>query len=50
MKTLYEISLNMKTAKGLETYGCFNLGSDGKFAQRIFDLLQGEREIFNKQL
>ncbi|MNL30042.1 hypothetical protein D3C87_1517560 [compost metagenome] len=45
METTFEISLNMKTLKGLETYGSFYLGSDQKFAKTIFDMLQGEREI-----
>lgn len=28
METSYEISLNMKTLKGIETYGSFHLGHD----------------------
>ncbi|MBB5634983.1 hypothetical protein HDE68_000868 [Pedobacter cryoconitis] len=45
METSFEISLNMKTIKGLETYASFYLGSDEKFARRIFDLIEGDREI-----
>ena len=45
MGTSFEISLNMKTAKGLFTYASFYLGSDQKFAKRLFDLMQGEKEI-----
>jgi hypothetical protein len=45
METSFEISLNMKTIKGLETYASFYLGSDEKFSKHLFDLMQGEREI-----
>jgi len=45
METSFEISLNMKTAKGLITYASFYLGSDQRFAKRLFDLMQGEKEI-----
>ena len=40
----------MKTAKGIKTYGCFNLGFDEKLAKHIFNLLQGERETFNNAI
>lgn len=42
MKISFEISLNMKTAKGLETYGRFYLGDDEHFANQLFGLLEGE--------
>lgn len=45
METSFEISLNMKTIKGLETYASFYLGSDENFSKHLFDLMQGEREI-----
>ncbi|PTS93089.1 hypothetical protein DBR11_25930 [Pedobacter sp. HMWF019] len=45
METSFEISLNIKTTKGLETYACFYLGTNEKFAKRLFDEMQGEREI-----
>jgi hypothetical protein len=45
METSFEISLNMKTIKGLETYASFYLGSNEKFARVLFNLMQGEREI-----
>lgn len=45
METSYEISLNMKTVKGLETYASFYLGSNQKFAKTIFDMMKGDREI-----
>ncbi len=45
METSYEISLNMKTLKGLETYASFYLGTNEKFAKRLFDMLEGESEI-----
>jgi hypothetical protein len=35
----------MKTIKGLETYASFYLGVDQQFAERIFDLMQGDWEI-----
>jgi|SRR5690349_6997752 len=46
METSYEISLNIKTLKGMETYGCFPLGRDEGFAKSVFGLLQGEDLIF----
>ena len=45
METSFEISLNMKTHKGLETYASFYLGYNEKFAKHLFDQMQGEREI-----
>jgi hypothetical protein len=39
METSFEISLNMKTNKGLETYASFYLGTDQQFAKQIFDLM-----------
>lgn len=45
MDTFFEISLNMKTIKGLETYASFYLGNDEPFAKRVFELMQGDREI-----
>lgn len=44
METSFEISLNMKTLKGLETFGSFFLGTDQQFAGRIFDLMQGDTD------
>lgn len=46
METRYEISLNMKTLKGMETYGCFSLGTDEGFARSVFGLLEGEDLVF----
>ena len=45
MKAEYEISLNMKTLKGLETYGCFKLGTDAALATTLFASLQGDEEV-----
>jgi hypothetical protein len=45
METSFEISLNMKTIKGLETYASFYLRSNEKFARGLFNLMQGERQI-----
>lgn len=46
MKISYEISLNMKTLKGMEVYGCFSLGRDEGFARSVFKLLEGEDLVF----
>lgn len=46
MEARYEVSLNMKTLKGMETYGCFSLGKDEGFARSVFGMLQGEDLVF----
>ena len=45
METSFEISLNMKTIRGLETYASFYLGSNENFARNLFDLMHGEKEV-----
>ncbi|GGH27805.1 hypothetical protein FAZ19_19280 [Sphingobacterium alkalisoli] len=50
METHFEISLNMKTLKGLETYASFYLGTDQLFATRLFNMMQGEREIMKNAI
>ena len=45
MKTTYEISLNMKTLKGIETYGHFTLGDNESFATNLYDLMIGDEQI-----
>jgi hypothetical protein len=45
METSYEISLNMKTLKGIETYGCFHLGHDEAFARRLYASLLADEEV-----
>lgn len=35
----------MKTCKGIETYGCFDIGQDTRFARELFDSLQGSKEV-----
>jgi len=35
----------MKTLKGVETYGCFNLGVDEGFAASLYASLQGNEEV-----
>lgn len=45
MDSKFEISLNMKTCKGIETYGCFNLGKDEQFARSLFDGLLGDDKV-----
>jgi len=42
MKREYEISLNMKTSKGIETYGYFCMGNSERFARYVYDMLEGE--------
>jgi len=42
MEASYEISLNMRTAAGMETYGCFSLGADETFARRLYSSLEGD--------
>jgi len=32
----------MKTAKGFERFGCFDLGCDREFASRLFSALEGQ--------
>jgi len=36
----------MKTSNGLETYGCFKLGTDEAFASGLYASLQGDRDVF----
>jgi hypothetical protein len=45
MKSGFEISLNMKTLRGVETYGCFSVGTDEKFAADLYDSLEGNEEV-----
>ncbi len=45
MESRYEISLNMKTLKGIESYGCFNLGDNREFALEVYRELQGDDVI-----
>ncbi|MDN3588469.1 hypothetical protein QWY86_17430 [Pedobacter aquatilis] len=45
METRFEISMNMKTLKGLETYGCFNVGIEKVFATSLYAQLQGNEDI-----
>ena len=41
MDRRFYIELNMKTTGGFERFGCFELGSDGDFAARLFAGLAG---------
>lgn len=45
MGITFEISLNMKTCRGMETYGCFQIGSDKQFAEGLFKSLEGSNEV-----
>ena len=46
MESVFEISLNMKTLNGWETYGRFKLGIDEEFARSLYASLQGNQDIF----
>ncbi len=50
MRTKYRISLNMRTASGMETVGCFYLGNDRAFAENTFGLLQGSEQVSEQTL
>jgi hypothetical protein len=45
MDSGFEISLNMKTSRGIETYACFKLGIDKEFAFLLFSSLHGDDAI-----
>ncbi|WP_442591942.1 hypothetical protein ACSBL2_12015 [Pedobacter sp. AW31-3R] len=40
MEPAFEISLNLKTLKGVETYRCFNPGANEEFAASLYASLQ----------
>ena len=41
----FAIVVNVKTSNGFQTFGRFYLGSDRKFANKIFDKLKGTQKI-----
>jgi len=41
MRTTFYILLRLRTVKGFEFYGSFNLGDDRAFAKRVFSQLKG---------
>lgn len=45
METCYEISLNMKTGKGIERYGSFAIGTAENFARTLYSQMEGEEEV-----
>ena len=45
METFYQISLHIKTPKGFETYGKFDLGSERNQAAAILEQLKGTDDI-----
>ena len=45
MDTNYEISLNMKTLKGIETYGCFSVGECEEFCRWLYASLEGSEDV-----
>jgi hypothetical protein len=45
METFFQTSLYIKTAKGFETYGKFDLGSDKAQAAAIVEQLKGTDDI-----
>ena len=50
MESEFEISLNMKTSRGMETYACFKLGNDKTFAFTLFASLHGEEAILRDSI
>jgi hypothetical protein len=50
METFFEISLNMKTCKGIKCYGCFDIGNDPKFALELFDTLEGNKAVSSESV
>jgi hypothetical protein len=45
METTYEISLNLKARKAIESYGSFFIGRDEQFARRLYTSLQGDDQV-----
>ena len=45
MEIRYELSLKMRTLKGIEEYGCFSIGEDAEFAKNLYALLGGNSEL-----
>ena len=45
METKFEISLNMKTHKGIETYGSFKVGNNEQFAKTLYQGLDSDDKI-----
>lgn len=45
MKINFEISLNIKTCKGIETYGSFGLGEDEGIAKALYQSLLGDSQV-----
>lgn len=45
MQTDYRISMNLKTANGHTTVGCFYMGNDSGFAEKTFQMLSGDDNI-----
>lgn len=35
----------MKTCKGIESYGCFSIGTDSRFALDVFGRLAGTQQV-----
>ncbi|WP_153796681.1 hypothetical protein [Foetidibacter luteolus] len=47
MKNAFYIILNMKSGSDYETFGKFMLGNDKRFAENLFNRLQGSRVVQN---
>jgi hypothetical protein len=45
MKTTFYIVLNMKTARGFESFGRFFIGNDRDFAGSLFSSLKGSDQV-----
>jgi len=45
METTYYMVLDMKTIRGFETIGRFNIGNNSHFAHTVFNQLEGSRAV-----
>lgn len=49
-ENVFYVSLSIRTADGLESFGKFNLGNNKKVAARIFAQLEGDRLVDEKTM
>ncbi len=45
MGTIFYVLVNLRTSKGFENFGRFELGSDTRFAYSVFNELEGEEDV-----
>ncbi|MCX2475799.1 hypothetical protein OQZ33_15800 [Pedobacter sp. MC2016-05] len=50
METNFEISLKFKLCKGIEEYGCFQVGANELFAKELFNMLEGTENITKESI